>query len=230
MSDFSDQLALQGLNLQAVISLDTLPDPVRDTLADAVNELAAYRQLLLLGHGGTRLWNAVNATGITSADPIDDYTAAVIRTWFRQSHPGVRHHILYPGTRLVPLQTLGELCGWHFPSPIMVGVNDEWGSWYAYRAAVLADTAFATTPPPDWKSACEPCEDKPCVKACPAAAVSPQGLDMHACIEFRRQPASPCQKRCLARLACPVGRAHQYSREQIEYHYGRSLDTINKFS
>ena len=126
----------------------------------------------------------------------------------------------------MPLQQLGQLAGWHFSSPFMVGVNDAWGSWYAYRAVVLANTHFSLTQPPGWRSACDPCGDKPCVTACPAQAVAPQGLDMARCIAFRKQPDFPCQRQCLARLACPVGETHRYSREQLEYHYWRSYCTL----
>lgn len=34
---------------------------------------------------------------------------------------------------------------------------------------------------------------------------------LRAYLDFRKQPASPCQDRCLARNACPVGADHRYA-------------------
>lgn len=226
MSDFSPQLAAQGLNLQAVLPLDRLPEKVLADLQAAVTDMSDYRQLLLLGHGGRRLWQAMTEAEFVSENRIDDYTTECIQQWFAEHHPDSRYSLLCPGQHIVPLQSLGKLAGWHFPSPIMVGVNQVWGSWYAYRAVVLADTDFTVSDTPDWQSACNNCDSKPCVSACPANAVSADGLDMARCIAWRKQPDSVCRNRCLARLACPVGQEHRYTDDQIEYHYGCSYQTI----
>jgi hypothetical protein len=52
----------QGLNLAAVFDLSALPGAVREALAAAA-DLAAYRQLILLGHGGRAVWAAMGAGG-----------------------------------------------------------------------------------------------------------------------------------------------------------------------
>lgn len=230
MAPFSSGLAEQGLNLQAVFAMSSLPDAIHQTLEQAITEAGAnpglFRQLLLLGHGGRRLWECVAAAGHDTANPIDDYSVGCIRDFFASECPTADYRILYPGESLVPLQQLGQLAGWHFPSPFMVGVNSAWGSWYAYRALVVASTDFATSMVPGWQSPCEPCTGKPCMAACPAGAATPQGLDMERCISFRKQQGSPCQRQCLARLACPVGEAHRYTREQLEYHYQLSYRTL----
>lgn len=229
MYSVSEQLAQVGLNLQAVFQLNQLPDTIQSPLKEAVDDYEAFTQLLLLGHGGQVLWDAVKSSGISSANPIDDFTKQTIKDFFRLQHPKAQFQILYPGEPLIPLQQLGDLAGWHFQSPFMVGVNDVWGSWYAYRAVVIANTQFQPSEKADFQSSCKTCQDKPCLDACPSGAVSENGLDMAKCTQYRKVSDSRCQDICHARVACPVGRSHQYKNEQIRYHYLRSLSTIKKY-
>jgi hypothetical protein len=55
------------------------------------------------------------------------------------------------------------------------------------------------------------------------------GFDVFECSHFRLQENSPCHDRCLARLACPVAPEHRYELAQVQYHYGRSLQTIRTY-
>lgn len=212
-----------GLNLQAVFDVQQLPDDVRRTLpADAQER---YRQLLLIGNLGPTFWQHATANGLRGEHPLDAFTRARVVAWLDRHFPGVRHEWLYPGERLVGLQSLGRLAGWHQPSPFMVGVNEAWGSWFAYRAALLADTGLARTEPLAGASPCERCVDRPCVAACPPRALH-GGFDLAACSGWRLAPGSSCRGQCLARIACPVGTRHRYDTAQIAYHYARSLATL----
>lgn len=226
MSDFQvfdpAPLDAAGLNLQAIFEIADLPPAIAAQLEGAGN----FRQLLLIGHGGRRLWDAVQASGIASADPIDDFTVATIEGWFAEQLPGCDHAIVYPGSRNVGLQALGQLAGWHHASPFMVGINARWGSWYAYRAVVLAATAFQPQREAAGVSPCAVCVSRACVGACPGEALNGPALALEKCIAWRKQPASSCRASCLARLACPVGREHRYAAEQLRHSYGISLRMI----
>ncbi|MBX3021161.1 MAG: hypothetical protein KF799_05735 [Bdellovibrionales bacterium] len=71
-------------------------------------------------------------------------------------------------------------------------------------------------------SPCETCVTKACVSACPAAAVSiAEPLNLSNCAHFRLTPNSTCADRCQSRIACPAGKEHRYTIEQIQYHMGR---------
>ena len=129
-----------GLNRHAVFDLADLPDDVVNGIAGGTT---GYRQLILIGHGGRALWESVTKSGSAGADPIDDFTVRTIRQWMSEFLPDNRYAILYPGSDTIDLQRLGALAGWHHASPFMVGIDAEWGTWYAYRAVVLADTHFA---------------------------------------------------------------------------------------
>lgn len=225
----ADLLNRAGLNRQHVFALDALPPETLATLGDT----APYRQLILLGHGGRLLWERVQAANPTGDHPIDDYTRNVVARWFAEALPGHRHRLLYPDNtptqRPIGLQALGTLAGWHHPTPFMVGIDDEWGSWFAYRAALLADTDFLPFFQVDRRNPCSSCTAQPCVSACPAAAMANGHFDLKRCLSYRQQPNSRCAATCLARLACPVGGEHRYDADQLRHSYGRSLAMLKAY-
>jgi len=214
-----------GLNLQAVFNIADLPCELADEIRRRVDPERQYRQLILVGHGGKRLWSELQASGASSDDPIDDYS----RTKLGQCLAGVDHTIIYPAGDSIGLQALGKLAGWHHASPFMVGINATWGSWYAYRAVALTDTDFAPTPRIVDSSPCVTCRAKPCIAACPADALSGDAFDLKKCITHRKQPASSCRETCLARTACPVASEHRYCDEQIRHTYSISMRMIEQY-
>ncbi len=174
------------------------------------------------------MWEAMQTSGFSGkTDPIDSFSKGVVQRWLSANYPEAAFETVYPaGQRLVPLQQLGALAGWHHASPFRVGINREWGSWFAYRVALLIDAELPVTEPEDWDSPCVECAEKPCITACPAGAVGGTSDMLPRCIDFRLQENSSCARQCLSRLACPVAMEHRYSSEQLNYHYGVSLQTI----
>jgi len=214
-----------GLNRQAVFDLADLPGDIVDSIAGGTT---GYRQLILLGHGGRALWEAVRKSGIGGRDPIDDFTLRTIGQWMAECQPDNRYAILYPGPQPIALQRLGALAGWHHASPFMVGIDAEWGTWYAYRAVVLADTRFAPSPAVDRSSPCAGCQTRPCIAACPASAMADGAFLLQKCVAWRKLDSSPCAITCLARVACPVGSDHRYTAEQLAHTYSISLQAIRE--
>lgn len=214
-----------GLNRQHIFELAELSAEVSATLG----ETAPYRQLILIGHGGKTLWECVKAARIAGANPIDDYSVQALEQCFAKHLPANRYRIIFPGNHPVGLQQLGKLAGWHQPSPFMVGIDTEWGSWFAYRAALLTDTDFSPFLPVDRSSPCTTCQEKPCIGACPANALDGGDFSLQKCIAYRRRAGSKCQFTCLARVDCPVGAEHRYDDEQLRHSYGRSLEDLKKY-
>ncbi len=212
----------QGLNRQAVFDVADLPEYIRSKLATESG------QLILIGHGGKRLWEMVQAAGQTGSDPIDDFTVATLQRWFADFLPGKRYQILYPADQPIGLQALGKLAGWHQPSPFMVGIDSEWGTWFAYRAVVLADTNFQPSQPVDRDKPCASCQAQICISSCPAGALNEAEFALSKCLAYRQQADSKCQFTCLARVSCPVGSEHQYSAEQLHHTYSISLRYITQ--
>lgn len=218
-----------GLNLQAVFDIDALPESIRAEIHNRYDPTRLYRQLILIGHGGRAMWDAVQAASVPSLHPIDDFSKRAAEQWFLDQCPGKAHEIIFPGNDRIGLQALGRLAGWHHDSPLRVGINDRWGTWYAYRVVMLADSDFEPTPPAETSSPCETCDNGPCIATCPASAVSRDNYALDLCVSYRKQPNSPCATRCIARIACPAGVEHRYKDEQIQHTYSISLETIRKY-
>lgn len=219
--DFSS-LDAAGLNLQAVFDLTALPAELRA----ALDPQGRHRRLLLIGHGGRTLWEQVKAAGLAAEHPIDDFSVAAVRDWFATHLPVSACVLLYPGDGPVGLQALGRLAGWHHESPFRVGVNAEWGSWFAYRVVVLTDAELALTAPVGGGSPCAECSRQPCVAACPAGALADKDFSLQKCIAYRRLPESLCRITCLARISCPLRPEHRYDDAQIAHSYSRSLAMV----
>jgi len=221
-------LSAQGLNLQAVLDLNQLPADVIDSLALDETERASYTQLLLIGHRGRQLWQTMQARGMHGEHPIDDFSREQMVQLFAGPLAGCRYRIVFPSAQPVGLQRLGELAGWHHASPFRVGIHRQWGSWFAYRAVAIANTALPLTPRQEDSSPCDDCVSRVCVSACPASALGAT-YNMKACLNHRKQVDSSCQDRCLARNACTVGATYRYTEAQTSYHYLQSMPMIRQY-
>ncbi|MFM2263041.1 MAG: hypothetical protein RI959_1717 [Pseudomonadota bacterium] len=222
-------LAAQGLNLHAVFDLNTLPAEVLASLNLSGSDVGRFTQLILLGHAGRDFWGALKRRGLHGSDPVDTFVGECVQALMAGPLADHSWRQVFPGPQAVNLQKLGLLAGWHQRSPLGLGVDAEWGSWFAYRAVVLARTHLPATPKRALTSPCLTCVDQPCISACPAGALAcdqPSPWRLQTCLTHRLQPASGCQDRCSARNACPVGEASRYSDEQVAYHCLHSLAAI----
>lgn len=230
LSEGIEFLAEQGLNLFASLPCATLPDDVVQAMRAEDIPLHDYTGLVLIGHGGRRLWQALTAFGMQTADPVDHFSRVMTRRFIDEFLGAPPVLMLYPTGYHIPLQKLGALAGWHHPSPLGLGINETYGVWFAYRTAFLTTLPLPPIQNPATTSPCDTCQDQPCVSACPAQAVQGIGqFQVANCIDFRLQTQSVCQDRCLSRLACPVAPEHRYDLAQLTYHYNRSLATIREY-
>lgn len=212
-----------GLNLQAIFNIEDLPQGI------VKNNDEQYTQLFLFAHGGKKMWEELKKTGIDSENPVDDFSTQLILQYFKSDFPNNRFKIIYPGPQTIGLRKLGELAGWHHDSPFRIGINKNWGSWFAYRVVVLADTCLKPSEKVESESPCHGCIEKSCIFSCPANAMSDGTLSLDTCIRYRKQTDSNCKKTCLSRTACHVAPQHRYTEEQINYHYSVSMKTIEEF-
>lgn len=224
-------LADAGIPLQGILDIDQVNVALPE-------EAKSYSQLLVFAHGGQRLWHQVTRkndalrNGRAPRHPIDRFSTASVLA-FLESINCHDFWLMYPREGLhLDLRGLGRQLGWHHDSPMGIGIHEEYGTWFAYRAVVAVNTRFITSSSAGIvrESPCESCVDKPCVSACPVGAVKADGdFDLEACSEERLREGSGCADRCLARIACPVGEKHMYHPEQISYHYSRSLVSLKEF-
>lgn len=192
--------------------------------------LHEYKSLVLIGHGGRRLWEAMTEADWSVADPIDSYSQRHTEHFMKQHLPNDQSLLLFPSQMLIPLQQIGQFVGWSHPSPLGLGINPEFGVWFAYRAAFLTTAVLPDIQKAQRPSPCESCVEKPCISVCPGRAVFwKRPFDVEACASHRLKLQSSCSDRCLSRMACPVAPEHQYTLKQIQYHYGLSLETFRTY-
>jgi len=232
-----ESLSKLGLNLHAVIDIASLPPSIIQQLARFTNRLTHYSQLILIGHAGPQLWKCLQPLELHSQHPFDDYSQNHCQQFFEQRFSKDDFKLIFPShsradsqPSLIGLQQLGELVGWHGESPFKVGINAQWGSWFAYRAVVLTKSAYQPSPIKSNRTPCQSCANKTCIPACPADALKNHDLDLKRCIDYRKQTSSLCKDRCLARMACPIATDLQYSLAQIQYHYSQSMRVIESLS
>jgi hypothetical protein len=116
-------------------------------------------------------------------------------------------------------------------SPIGILIHADFGLWNVYRGALLFHERLTLPSLPASASPCDSCAEKPCLTACPADAFTPEGFDMHACVghvESRKGKACATGG-CLARRACPVGRAHAYIPEEGAFHMAAVVRTVRRW-
>ncbi len=210
-------LADNGLQLQAVLD-------VPDVLIALPKVAAEYDQLLVFAHGGSCFWDSL-LHPLSGDHPLDTASVRLAEDYLgRIDCAG--YLIVYPSMEFqLDLRSLGRQLGWHADSPLGIGINASFGTWWAYRVAVLANTSLELNPNNLAESPCDSCVDKPCIKACPVGAVGAR-FDLEACMNERTREGSDCAYQCLARNVCPVGAQHRYKDNQMHYHYGMSLKLI----
>ena len=216
-----------GFPLVAVIDIAALPEQLTALMQAA--PLAQYKRLVLTAHVGRSLWPQLTANWPTSKHPVDDYSRSITQQYIEAHLPTESALLLYPTQEyLIPLQQLGQYVGWSHPSPVGVGIHADYGLWFAYRTAFLTTAALIPTEIDTRPSPCLTCVDKPCLTTCPAKALSATAsIQLDPCLDHRVSAESSCADRCLARMACPVGReAYQYSLEQIQYHYTQGFEVL----
>jgi hypothetical protein len=229
---FDEGLALLdglGFNLCVLLSSDRLANEVPDFDFDR----SRFRTVLLVGSAGGGLWASVASHALLDHEaPVDEHTRRSIDRFCSHSlgpAPGeapVDYQLAWPNPqhREVPVMQLGACAGWHHPSPLGLGIHPTHGLWFAYRAVILLGPRWPERGIEFGESPCDSCLGKPCIAACPAAAVTAEsGIDIDRCFGERLRPGAICGGLCLSRTACPVGGASRYPVPQVAHHHRFAL-------
>lgn len=192
--------------------------------APALPEGGHAAAVVLVGVTGGTLWPVFDAWRATQTDgggddPLDRWSKLVI--------DGVAADIgaaaCYPSEQpYQPFQSWAMRAEGLAPSPLGILMHPRYGLWHSYRGALLFSTwAEAMETPTAMAHPCGSCAAKPCLSACPVAAISEAGFDVGRCREHLATPAgqSGCMvSGCLARNACPVGTSFRYPDAQLRFH------------
>ncbi len=176
--------------------------------------------IVLLGPHEPGFWAVFSASpeyNDGGADPLDRWSKRVV-TPLAQSWGG---EALFPsdGPPYAPFLEWALASGQAWQSPIGMLVHARAGLMVSYRAAVrlpaLYDLPEAATSP------CETCAEKPCLTACPVAALNDSQLyEVPKCKAHIIAPQGrDClQSGCLARRICPRSQTYGRVPEQSAFH------------
>ena len=177
--------------------------------------------LLLLGPHEPGFWSAFKSTPEwldNTPDPMDRWSQRVI-TEVAQI---VDAKPLFPfGAPVRPFFTWALRSGRAWSSPVLLLVHDTAGLLVSYRGALFVPRHLNL--PAKTAKPCDTCSDKPCLTACPVAALSGDGYDLPTCHAFLdTAPGADCMTNgCAARRACPVSQSYGRVSEQSAYHMGQ---------
>ena len=119
------------------------------------------------------------------------------------------HHV--PAT--VAIQRAAVVAGLAWLAPSHLCVHPAYGPWIALRALVILDEPAPPSPP----RVPAPCD---CAVGCgPALERALAAGEPRSTQELRER----WRLWLAVRDACPVGREHRYSQEQIEFHYAGKI-------
>ena len=176
------------------------------------------RSIVLIGNAGSELWPAFQQGRRDEVNALDSWTRRVTDPLAAR----LGATAVYPNDKpYQPFQDWARRAEPVHVSPLGILIHPEFGLWHAYRAALLFPFLVERLPPRgEAGRACDTCEAKPCLSACPVSAFDGQSYALTACAGHLRSASSPdcASLGCRARAACPVGKDWRYPRPQVQFH------------
>lgn len=177
--------------------------------------------LVLVGPDGGAMWAAFCTAPEARdgrADPLDRWSRRVIGGIARAC--GGAALFPFEGPPFHPFIRWARRAPDIWPSRLGLLIHAERGLWIAFRAAIaLPVPLLPAAPAPAAARPCDACA-APCLSRCPVDAFTDAGFDAARCRAHLAAPeGAPCREGgCLARRACPVGRAFAHGGDQAAFH------------
>jgi hypothetical protein len=194
--------------------------PVAEDAVPPLPDGRAAATVVLVGNAGPAMWQAFarQPRPPEARNPLDDW----LRPALMAAAASAGAHPVFPndGPPFVPIQRWGARAEPVYRSPIGIMIHPEYGLWHVYRAALAFAARLDLPARVEAPSPCDNCATKPCLRVCPADAFLPDRFDGASCVAHVTSDAGTnCRDRgCLARRACPVGRAYAYPRAAQAFH------------
>ena len=211
IADIAERCAGAGIDLAAHTAVGRY-----NAVVDERFRLPGSDRATVLVLGNTRaLWPYIDRFVVDAPAPIDDpvdtYVTRVVRDAITEAGvtPIDVRFDFEPPERRIAIQQLADVAGLAWLSPSHLCVHPIYGPWIALRAAVVLDVDA-------------PIEDGPASAPCDCRRHCGPALETALAAG---EPTNQAELRERWRLwlavrdACPVGREHRYTAEQIVYHY-----------
>ncbi len=199
--------------------------PIHDDGVPPIDDMKEAGTLVLVGVAGRTGWEAFQGSEESREPPhpLDRWSRRVVSELAAEL--GAAPLFPFGGPPFLPFLRWARRAESVHPSPIGPLIHPDYGLWHAYRGALAFPEAMALPPGDTRPSPCDTCADKPCLSTCPVAAFGSDGYDVPACIaHIGADGGRDCLAGgCLARRACPVGVAYQYTPAQMAFHMGAFL-------
>ena len=175
--------------------------------------------LVLLGPEEPGFWG-----GFSSSPEFLDKAPNPLDRWSRRIISGIAHSVggdaIFPfgNPPYAPFIQWAKRSGRAWASPVGLLVHDRAGLFVSYRGAIALESRLSLPEP--GTSPCSFCVLKPCLTACPAAALTGDGYDLGSCHNYlESQAGQNCmQSGCAVRSACPVSLTYERKPVQSEFH------------
>jgi len=197
------------------------------------------KSIVLVGFAGKDFWDVLQAFlrnnpdfKNSRIDLIDDYTLLRFKSAAKVlEESNAKYEMIFPfgpGALSLDFLELGRMGGLGVDSLLGILLHPEYGPWISLRGAIITDLVFSDYDNPlEHFTPCPSCP-KPCITACPAKTISYRGWDWEACMNFRLS-SETCETSCASRRACPYGKEHQYSEEQLAHHHKFVLKSVKQY-
>lgn len=174
--------------------------------------------LLLIGPAEPGFWPVFRASpemADGAPDPLDRWSKRVLGGW--AGTLGAQAVFPSDGPPYAPFIAWAKATGRVWNSPAGILVHDRAGLMVSFRGALALP--WRVTLPPAPPCPCDGCA-KPCLTACPVAALGSGGYDVPRCKAYLdRAAGQDCMTRgCAVRRACPLSQSYGRAEAQSAFH------------
>lgn len=172
---------------------------------------------ILIGNVGPAMFRRFQMERRLGRETLDEWCRMAVGELARKLDAGA----VFPFDKpYLPFLSWARRGGAGHVSPLGLNIHPVFGLWHAYRAALLFRVEIDLPAPSAGLHPCESCLEKPCLQACPVSAFSAAAYEIDRCVDHICGPnGGGCMSQgCMARRACPVGRAFTYHPAQAQFH------------